>query len=99
MPELATLIIADDLTGALDSVAPFASVGMDCVVATSPDSLSRAMAHAPDVVSINLGTRELGPEKAHDITRLAAQAAQRYIGPDTIWFKKIDSRMKGHVAD
>lgn len=98
MPRLTTLIIADDLTGALDSVAPFAAVGMDCLVATSPDSLPRAIAHAPEVLSINLGTRELDPEKARAVARMAASAARRHVDPRTIWVKKIDSRMKGHVA-
>jgi len=97
MHELATLIIADDLTGALDSVAPFAAVGMDCVVATSPDSIACALAGNPQVLSVNLGTREGRADKAGEAARAAAQAARPHAGPETIWLKKIDSRMKGHV--
>lgn len=98
MPRLETVIIADDLTGALDAVAPFAAVGMDCVVATSPDGLSAAMAHASQVLSINLGTRERGSVKAQAIAGTAALAAQRLAGPETVWLKKIDSRLKGQIA-
>lgn len=99
MSELATLIIADDLTGALDSVAPFAAVGMDCVVATSPDSIACALAQNPQVLSVNLGTREGPSDRAGEVAGAAARAALPHAGPDTIWLKKIDSRMKGHVAD
>ena len=98
MPELATLIIADDLTGALDSVAPFAGVGMDCVVATSTDSIADALAQNPQVLSVNLGTREGSSDRACEVAGAAARAARPHAQPRTIWFKKIDSRMKGHVA-
>ncbi len=97
MPGLTTLIVADDLTGALDSVAPFVSVGLDCVVATSPDSLSKAFALAPEVLSINLGTRELDPEAAGTLALMTARAMQQHVSPGTIWIKKIDSRMKGQI--
>jgi uncharacterized protein YgbK (DUF1537 family) len=98
MPRLTTLIIADDLTGALDSVAPFAAVGLDCLVATSLPGLAQAVALAPEVLAVNLGTRELDPEAAAKVARAAAVAAAAKVGPDTIWFKKIDSRMKGPIA-
>jgi D-threonate/D-erythronate kinase len=97
MSGLTTLIVADDLTGALDSVAPFASLGLDCVVATSPDCLSKAIALGPEVLSINLGTRELGAEAARTIAGTTALAMQRHVSLGTIWIKKIDSRMKGEI--
>jgi uncharacterized protein YgbK (DUF1537 family) len=40
-------IIADDLTGALDSAAPFAARGMDSVVALDPEALETALRRGP----------------------------------------------------
>jgi uncharacterized protein YgbK (DUF1537 family) len=98
MYRLKTFIIADDLTGALDSIAPYAAVGMSCIVATSPAGLCTAIAQMPEVLSINLGTRELDSGKARAVANETVLAAQRHVRADTIWFKKIDSRMKGQVA-
>lgn len=98
MPRLATFIIADDLTGALDSVAPFAGLGMDCLVATSAGSLSQALAQQPQVLSVNIGTRELDPETAHNRAEAATRALEPHAGRNTVWMKKIDSRMKGQIS-
>lgn len=98
MTRLTTVIIADDLTGALDSIAPFAALGLACVVALTPDDLKEAFANAPEVLAINLGSRELGAEQAHANAAAASLALHGVVGRETIWFKKIDSRMKGQIA-
>ena len=90
------LIIADDLTGALDSAVALTGVGLRCVVARRPGDVSAALAEGPDVLSISTASREGGAAPA----RAAVAAALDAVGamPEII-FKKIDSRLKGHVAD
>ena len=94
----AVVLIADDLTGALDSCAPFAALGRVACVSVAPSAIRAALALAPEVLSVNLGTRELHPDAA----RARAEAMMRELHPlappGTIWFKKIDSRLKGPIA-
>ena len=85
---MATLkLLADDLTGALDTVAEFVGIfGPSPVVwpATSPSQTGESLA-------IDSGTRELGPDEAFAVIRgIAPQLA----GAD-IAYKKIDSRLRG----
>lgn len=95
MPRHPTVaLIADDLTGALDAAAPFVAQGLSAVVATSLQGLVAAMNCGADVVAVSIGSRELPQDQA--ILR-ATQAAKAMAGADWL-FKKIDSRMKGHVA-
>lgn len=90
-----TALVSDDLTGALDSAVAFARAGWRTVVATGPAFLERAMAAGADVVAVSLNSREVGPE---DATARARQAAVMLTKVPVV-FKKIDSRMKGHVRD
>ncbi len=87
-------IIADDLTGALDTAAPFASRGLHCEVALKVDAIEQAVSLNPAVLAIDIGSRELDPRAAED----AMAAALARMPPGTILFKKIDSRLKGHIA-
>jgi D-threonate/D-erythronate kinase len=98
MSGLNAVIIADDLTGALDSIAPFAALGLTCLAALSLADLPAAIALGPQVLAVNLGSRELPTDEARALATRAAQALQRAAGPGTIWLKKIDSRLKGAVA-
>jgi len=93
MPRLA--IIADDLTGALDAAAPFAAVAGGVVVATRPDALGEALESGAGVVAVSTRSREIAPAAAQD--RVAAVLAALPAG--TRVFKKVDSRLKGNVAD
>ncbi|WGF86764.1 four-carbon acid sugar kinase family protein [Marinivivus vitaminiproducens] len=92
---LRVAIIADDLTGALDAAAPFAGRGMATVAATGADGLDAALARRPDVLTVSTASREAAPEEAG---RRCAAVAERVAraGP-AILFKKIDSRLKGHL--
>lgn len=85
---MATLkLLADDLTGALDTVAEFVGVfGALPVVwpTTSPPQHAQSLA-------IDSGTRELGPDEAFDVIR---EFAPQLAGA-TIAYKKIDSRLRG----
>lgn len=87
-------IIADDLTGALDSAAPFAGRGLHTEVALCADAVAEALTQAPAVISINLGSREITADAARD----AMAAALAALPAGTRLFKKVDSRLKGHIA-
>lgn len=98
MPALLAILIADDLTGSLDAVAPFAAHGLRSVVATTAEGIAAALAQSADVVSVNLGTREADPTDAGCIAAAATRRLLPHAGKRTIWIKKIDSRMKGPIA-
>ncbi|MGE6783744.1 four-carbon acid sugar kinase family protein [Ensifer adhaerens] len=87
-------IVADDLTGALDAAAPFAARGMHVEVALVGEAIDGALRQKPDVLSINTGSRELSGEAATQ--RMTAALAALPSG--TRLFKKVDSRLKGHIA-
>lgn len=90
------LIIADDLTGALDSGSAFAMRGHATRVLLDADDLPAALAdQGAQVIAIATGTREIPADQAAAVvSRIAGMAA----GFDGILFKKIDSRLKGHIA-
>jgi uncharacterized protein YgbK (DUF1537 family) len=88
------LIFADDLTGALDAAAPFAGRGLATEVAIGLDGVRAALADAPAVLSVNLGCRDGEADEA----RRSTQELMALVPADTILFKKIDSRLKGHIA-
>jgi D-threonate/D-erythronate kinase len=88
-----TALVSDDLTGALDSAVPFARAGWRTVVATGLPALHRALAAGADVVAVSLNSREINVEEA----TARAQTAVAALSEVPVLFKKIDSRMKGHV--
>lgn len=90
------LIIADDLTGALDSAVALTGAGQRCVVARRPSDVPAALAERPDVLGVSTASREGSAAAA----RAAVMAAIDAVGvmPEIV-FKKVDSRLKGHVAD
>lgn len=98
MPALIAILIADDLTGSLDSLAPFAALGAECLTAVSVEGIGAALALSPEVLSVNLGTRELPPDEAGARAEAATRLLMRAAGPGTVWIKKIDSRLKGPIA-
>ena len=90
------LMLADDLTGALDASAGFSARGMSVAVAVRPDGIKAALAHAPEVLVVSTGTREAPAEAAE---RIVAAVLERLGGLGAeIVFKKIDSRLKGPLA-
>lgn len=91
-----TLILADDLTGALDAVVGFAGAGCRVLVARSPAALPRCLAANPDILAINSASRETGPDEA----ARRVEEALKPLDPDsfTVVMKKIDSRLKGNIA-
>ncbi|MCO5732527.1 four-carbon acid sugar kinase family protein [Rhizobium sp. SSA_523] len=88
-------IIADDLTGALDSAAPFAARGCKTVVVLAENGLTEALQEAPEVLSVDLSCREATAQEA----RRRAAATLAALPAGTTLFLKIDSRLKGHIAE
>lgn len=89
-------IIADDLTGALDTGTPFVAAGLTVAVATDVENIPAALGAAPDVLAVNTASRALSPEEAEARVGLAAEAIAT--AKPSFIFKKIDSRLKGNVA-
>ncbi|WP_426123871.1 four-carbon acid sugar kinase family protein [Pararhizobium sp. PWRC1-1] len=93
---LQVAIIADDLTGALDTGTPFVDAGLKVAVAIEVDAIAQALARKPDVIVINTASRALSAGAASQ----EMQAALTALGSTKplILFKKIDSRLKGNVT-
>ncbi|WMS40913.1 four-carbon acid sugar kinase family protein [Acuticoccus sp. MNP-M23] len=87
------LIVADDLTGALDSAAAFAARGLKTAVARHPGALSALPADA-QIVAVSTASRE---GTVADARRAIDAVAAASLHPQRV-FKKVDSRLKGHVA-
>ncbi|WP_428427464.1 four-carbon acid sugar kinase family protein [Pararhizobium sp.] len=93
---LLVAIIADDLTGALDTGTPFVEAGLKVAVAIDVEAVSEALQLNPDVIVINTASRALPADEAAQKMR-AAIGSLGSTKP-LILFKKIDSRLKGNVA-
>ena len=94
MPQL--VIVADDLTGAADASACFASAGLGTVIRLSSAAVSDA-----DVVAISTESRDLdgtaaGATVRSALSRIAGE--QRDAAPRWI-YKKMDSALRGHPRD
>jgi uncharacterized protein YgbK (DUF1537 family) len=87
-------ILADDLTGACDSGAPFAARGLVTIVLLpeAPDP-----ATAPDVLVLDTETRGRPPAEARGAVRDAA--ARLVAGQPRLLYKKVDSTLRGPVGD
>ena len=78
-------IVADDLTGALDSAATFAARGARVRVACTPADFATALTSGADVVAVATGTRDGSEADAISKARIVAQALD---GRDGLLFKK-----------
>ncbi|MCF3638835.1 four-carbon acid sugar kinase family protein [Rhizobium sp. TRM95111] len=87
-------ILADDLTGALDSAAPFAGRGLHTEVVLALEAIPEALQQMPAVLSINVGSRDVDAETA----RRATLAVFSHLPSGTRLFKKVDSRLKGNIV-
>ncbi|RKE79292.1 four-carbon acid sugar kinase family protein [Rhizobium sp. AG855] len=88
------VIVADDLTGALDTAAPFAARGLHTEVVLNAAAVAQRLPLSPDVLAINLASRERSSEEAFQSMRHVVQQ----LPPHARLFKKIDSRLKGHIS-
>ena len=90
------LLIADDLTGALDSGVAFATSEARVLVARSPREVHALSAEMPDVLIVNTATRDGTAGEATAIMK--ALCGQIDLGGFDVVMKKVDSRLKGHVG-
>jgi len=81
-------IVADDLTGAMDSSGYFAHQGLNTVVILDPNFSSDA-----DVVVINTNSRAEDPDTAR---KKIKQAVRSLAG--RVVYKKIDSTLRGNIG-
>lgn len=90
------LIVADDLTGAMDTAGPFAQQGLATVVVVQPLACDPASVTAAEVVALNTESRHLGANEA--AAKVAACVSHFAAQPFDIAFKKIDSTLRGNVV-
>jgi uncharacterized protein YgbK (DUF1537 family) len=90
------LVLADDLTGALEVGALFAGRGVEATVAIAAHPAAASWNHAAPVQVLDTETRHLAPEDAFRIVRAFAGEAGgrgfRYI------YKKTDSTLRGNIG-
>ncbi len=90
------LIIADDLTGAMDAAGPFAARGLCTWVVACPDDCDASTLSGAQVVSVNTESRHL------DAVAAAARVTDchRRVGGGgfPVVVKKIDSTLRGNVV-
>ncbi len=93
---LRVLIIADDLTGAMDAAGPFASRGLVTVVVASPDDCDALQVTHATVVSVNTESRHLPFPQAAARVESAFRRLGGAVFPVVV--KKIDSTLRGNVV-
>jgi uncharacterized protein YgbK (DUF1537 family) len=90
------LIVADDLTGAMDSAGPFAAIGIETWVVALPMRCDPASLKSASVVSVNTDTRHLPAARA--AARVRDIVGHLGAGGFDIVVKKIDSTLRGNVV-
>jgi len=88
-------VIADDLTGANDTAAQFASSGVRTVVLLSLNN-AEGLVRSHDVVAYSTETREASAEDAYREVRAAAERL-RSLGAEA-FYKKVDSTLRGNLG-
>ncbi|WP_342343731.1 four-carbon acid sugar kinase family protein [Martelella limonii] len=88
-------MLADDLTGALDSSVAFAMAGRSVVLARRADALGDVLAQHPDVIALSSGSRECSAGEA--ARRVEAMLRPLPLKSFDLVIKKVDSRLKGNI--
>ncbi len=90
------VIVADDLTGAMDVAGPLAGRGLRTWVVASTNGCTLATLPAAEVVSINTDSRHLSEARA---AQRARSVVRELVHRDAeILIKKIDSTLRGNVV-
>ncbi len=98
------LIIADDFTGANDTVAQFAKLALPSVTvirsSACTSSYLRSLADEYDVIAINTDSRALDPREAYKaIYSLFEKINEAFDeAEDLLIYKKIDSTLRGNIT-
>jgi D-threonate/D-erythronate kinase len=90
------VLIADDLTGAADSSAPFASHGLSTRLLLD---IQQETPTTTQVTALSTRSRELEPEPAKAAVDYACRWVDQHDLGSQLLFKKIDSTLRGHIAD
>jgi uncharacterized protein YgbK (DUF1537 family) len=86
-------IVADDLTGAMDTAHGFAARGHRTAVLALPGDVEGSLESDASVVGINTDSRYVDRETAVEAVKEAVRRV-----PAEVVFKKIDSTLRGNVA-
>ncbi len=90
------LIVADDLTGAMDTAGPFAQQGLKTMVVAQPLACDPALVASAQVVSVDTASRHLSPaDAARRVSECVGRLARQSFD---IAFKKVDSTLRGNVV-
>jgi len=90
------VIVADDLTGAMDVAGPLADRGLATLAVASREGCSRRDLESGTVISINADSRHLS---AADAARCMQRIGSDLLDPGAeIVIKKIDSTLRGNVV-
>lgn len=92
MPDL--ILLADDLTGAADTAAPFAGHGIPARLI-----LDRSARPKGGVTALSTESRDAPAPDAMSAVHDACVWVRHCGMPDAMLFKKIDSTLRGHVSD
>src|SRR5262249_2107889 len=91
-------IVADDLTGAADSVAPFARRGLQASVCFSIGHKPGFCLAEGDALAFTTNTRDAPAQPQGYITTVVRRAARRLKAcAPILYYKKIDSTLRGHL--
>ncbi|MFS4436625.1 four-carbon acid sugar kinase family protein [Paracoccaceae bacterium GXU_MW_L88] len=96
MDRIKVVIVSDDLTGLLDSAVGFARREIEVIAVTSPAHLKEIGSNNSSVLAVSTNSRELLEDQAIDLISDVSKTAPSFL--NAVVFKKIDSRMKGHIA-
>lgn len=88
------LVLADDLSGAADCGIAFTRSGGSAVVILSAEDAPATRVEA-DVLALDADSRHLPPDAA---AATNARLARRYFTDDLLFYKKIDSTLRGNIA-
>ena len=89
-------IIADDLTGALDTGIKFSKMGIGCQVITGNGFFAEDIDHSKEILVIDTETRHVHEQEAYakvyNTAKLCMDLGIKY------FYKKTDSALRGHIG-
>ena len=92
------LVVADDFTGANDTVAQFAKLGLSCVTTLEIERVPELIAKY-DVVAVDTESRAVDSKKAYDILySLGVMIKELIANEEIIIYKKVDSTLRGNIT-
>lgn len=92
------LVIADDLTGGVDTGAQFAKRGLNTLMIFSkhPDDIDLSQYSNRDVLVVSTDSRGLRPDQAANVVSRSLRTYDEEIFP--IVYKKVDSTLRGNIG-